>query len=227
MRPLTVVRVGGLSLIAGAFLFIAVFTYLALAFNYPNILDGTANDVLPQLLATGRQGRAVWAIYGFLPLAWIPASVGAFHALRGTSEGSMRVAMAAGFLSSIAMILGLLRWPTIHWELAQAYAGASATERVLISSLFAGFNLYLGNYIGEFLGELAISVFFLLSAMTILRPTSGFPRWSGYLGLLAGVVGITGMFRNVTDSVDPVAAFNNYLLPLWMVAFGILLLRRS
>lgn len=35
------------------------------------------------------------------------------------------------------------------------------------------------------------------------------------------------MFRNVTDAVAPVAAVNNYLLPLWMIVFGVGLLRRA
>jgi hypothetical protein len=33
------------------------------------------------------------------------------------------------------------------------------------------------------------------------------------------------MFRNVTDVVAPVASMNNYLLPLWMIVFGVGLLR--
>jgi drug/metabolite transporter (DMT)-like permease len=33
------------------------------------------------------------------------------------------------------------------------------------------------------------------------------------------------MFRNVTIAVAPVAAVNNYLLPLWMIVFGVVLLR--
>jgi hypothetical protein len=37
--------------------------------------------------------------------------------------------------------------------------------------------------------------------------------------------GLIGMFRNAVDAVEPVAALNNYLLPVWMVAFGIGLLR--
>ena len=31
------------------------------------------------------------------------------------------------------------------------------------------------------------------------------------------------MFRNVTPAVAPVAAVNNYLLPLWMIVFGVML----
>lgn len=33
------------------------------------------------------------------------------------------------------------------------------------------------------------------------------------------------MFRNVTMAVGAVAAINNYLLPLWMITFGVVLLR--
>jgi hypothetical protein len=35
------------------------------------------------------------------------------------------------------------------------------------------------------------------------------------------------MLRNATDVVAPVAAMNNYLLPLWMIIFGGGLLRIS
>jgi hypothetical protein len=41
------------------------------------------------------------------------------------------------------------------------------------------------------------------------------------------VAGLVGMFRNVTGVVAPVAAMNNYLLPLWMIIFGGGLLRVS
>jgi hypothetical protein len=33
------------------------------------------------------------------------------------------------------------------------------------------------------------------------------------------------MLRNLTPAVDRVASLNNYLLPLWMIVFGIVLLR--
>ena len=33
------------------------------------------------------------------------------------------------------------------------------------------------------------------------------------------------MFRNVTAAVAPVAAVNNYLLPAWMIVFGVVLAR--
>ena len=225
MRTVTTVRVGGVFLIGGALAFMGVFAFLAARFNYPQVLDGNADQVLPSLLATRTTGRMVWAIYGVLPLIWIPAGVGAFQALRGVREGSMRIAMLFAVVAAITMILGLLRWPSIHWKLAEAYANGTDAERAAISSMFSGLNSFLGNYVGEFLGELSFSVFFLLSGLAMLSPGARFPRWIGYLGVFTAVLGMIGMFRNVTDVVAPVAAVNNYLLPLWMIVFGVSLLR--
>ena len=227
MREQTVIRVGGVSLIVGAVAFLGVFAFLAARFDYPSILDGAAAEVLPRLRATGPTGRAVWALYGFLPLVWIPAGVGAFYALRRSHEGSMRIGMMLTLVATIAMMLGLLRWPSIHWALAEAYVQGDPAERTAIAAVFTGLNSYLGNYIGEFLGELSISVFFLLSALAILARDSALPRWMGYFGVVTAIAGLVGMFRNTTNVVAPIAALNNYLLPLWMVVFGGGLLRIS
>jgi hypothetical protein len=50
---------GGISLIGGALAFLGVFSYLAARFQYPAVLDGSAPEVLPALLATRTTGRAV------------------------------------------------------------------------------------------------------------------------------------------------------------------------
>jgi hypothetical protein len=221
----SVVRMGGIALITGAIAFMAVFSYLAAKFNYPAVLDGAAAEVLPALLATGEAGRMVWAIYSLLPMLWIPAAVGAFHALRAVGEGRMRLAAMLATVSSLAMVLGLMRWPSLHWELARTWA-ADPAARPAVNAVFNGANRYLGNYIGEFLGELCVSAFFLLAATAMLERGSGFPRWIGWLGIAASAAGFVAMFRNVTNSVDMVSAVNNYLLPVWMIAFGVCLLRQ-
>jgi uncharacterized membrane protein YidH (DUF202 family) len=225
-RSTTIIRIGGLSLIIAAVAFMAVFSYLAAEFHYPEVLDGRAADVLPALLATGQTGRTIWAIYALLPLFWIPAAVGAFHALRAHSEGRMRLAISFAVVSAIAMILGLMRWPSFQWELARTWV-AAPDVRPALDAVFNAANRYLGNYIGEFLGELCFSVFFLLSASAMLERKSGFSRWVGWLGIATAAAGLIGMFRNVTAVVSPVAEVNNYLLPVWMIVFGVSLLRFS
>lgn len=227
-RPLhraSIVRFAGGALLFAAIAFTVVFFYLAAAFDYPDVLDGTADQVLPALLATGATGRAVWAIYALLPLLFLPGGVGAFQALRPAAEGWMRLAMLLAAVSAIASMLGLMRWPSIHWELAEAYGSAGAEGQRVIGALFDGLNRYLGNYIGEFLGELCFNTFFLISALAMLRPSSGFARWTGWLGVVTASLGLVGMFRNAVGLVEPIAAVNNYLLPIWLGVFGVALLR--
>lgn len=219
-----IIRAGGLCLAGGAIAFLIVFSYLAANFNYPDVLDGPAATVLPSLLGTGSRGRLVWTIYAFLPLIWIPAGVAAFEALAPVRRGAMRLAMFFGFLAAIAMMLGLMRWPSIHWHLALAHQQAGPAEQTVLAATFDGLNTYLGNFIGEFLGELAFSLFFLLTSLVWLRSPER-ARWVGWLGVVTGVAGLIGMFRNVTTVVAPVAAVNNYLLPLFMVVLGVVLIR--
>ena len=138
----------------------------------------------------------------------------------------MRVAAQFALIAALSMMLGLMRWPSMHWELARAWEGAAGSERLVLSAVFDGLNLYLGNYIGEFLGEFAFSVFFVLSGVGLSRhPTA--PRWLAWWGIVTGVLGMIGMWRNVTAAVDVIAAANNYLLPAWMIGFGIWLVRVS
>jgi len=215
-------RAGGWSLIAAAIGFMAVFSYLAARFSYPDVLDGPAADVLPRLIALGSSGRAVWAIYAFLPLLLIPAGVGAYAALRNAAPNAMRAALAFSIVSAVSMLLGLARWPSVHWELARAYPAASPETRATIDAVFRGLNLYLGNYVGEFLGEVSLNAFFILSAVALVKAGQ---RVSGYVGLGVGVIGMVAAFRNATPAVGPIADINNYVLPLWLIALGVILLR--
>lgn len=221
-----IIRFGGFCLAAGAVMFVMVFSYLAARFNYPNVLDGPAATVLPDLLATGSQGRFVWALYALLPLIWLPAGVAAFEALSPVRRGAMRLAMLFAVMAALTMVLGLMRWPSIHWHLAQLQATATQEQQQVIAAVFDGLNTYLGNYIGEFLGELCFSLFFLLTSVVWLQ-APGARAWIGWAGVATAVLGLTGMFRNVTGAVAPIAAVNNYLLPAFMIVLGVALIRWS
>jgi hypothetical protein len=210
-----VIRFGGLCLAGGAIAFLGVFTYLAARFNYPAVLDGPAATVLPSLLATGQQGRLAWAVYALLPLIWLPAGVAAYEALAPVRRGPMRLALLFAGVAALAMMLGLMRWPSVHWYLALAFEHAAPPEQGV---------LYLGNYIGEFLGELSFSVFFLLTSIVWLESPRSH-KWIGWVGVGTAVLGLLGMFRNVTGAVAPIAAVNKYLLPAFMIILGVALVR--
>ncbi len=216
---------GGASFIVGALAFVLVFGYLAANFNYPDILDGSAADVLPRLRDGGSTMRAVWAIYAFLPLLLVPGFVGVWSACP-SSRARMTLALVLASLGTLAMCLGLMRWPTLHWALAEAYPNAAAETKGGLDAVFNGMNLYLGNYIGEFLGETMLAAFFFLSGLS-LRDEPRWPRWIGWTGIGFSVLFFVGAFRNVTSAVQVVADINNALLPLWLIVLGAMLIWRA
>ncbi|MBL9214393.1 MAG: DUF4386 family protein [Opitutaceae bacterium] len=218
-----IVILGGISFIVGALAFVAVFGYLAAKFSYPDILDGAAAEVLPRLREGGAAMRAVWAVYAFLPLLLLPGAVGALHAFPA-SRPRMTLALVALCVGVLAMCLGLMRWPSIHWALAEGYAQGDASTQAGIAAVFHGLNLYLGNYIGEFLGEAMLAAFFFLAGLSLLAERR-FPRWLGWTGTGFSVLFLIGALRNVTDAVQGIASLNNSLLPLWMIVLGVALLR--
>ncbi len=214
-----VVLAGGACLIAGAVAFVGVFSYLAANFDYPKILDGAAADVLPRLRGGGSRMRAVWALYALLPLLLIVGAVGVAFAATA-SRGAATLAAVFASIGALAMCLGLMRWPSFHWALAEAYESAGADARHAIGATFNGLNLYLGNYIGEFMGEVCLALFFLLAGFA-LRAEPGFPAWVGLGGIIFAVLFLAGAFRNVAPQVQWIADINNYLLPIWMIALGV------
>src|SRR6185295_19940586 len=111
--------------------------------------------------------RAIWALYAFLPLLLVPGAVGAYFACP-SSRGRMTLALIAASLGALAMCLGLMRWPSVHWALADAYAQAGLESKAGLAAVFLGLNLYLGNYVGEFLGETCLGVFFLMSGLSLI-----------------------------------------------------------
>ncbi len=220
------VRVGGWSLILAALLFLGVFSYLAATFDYPDVLDRPAGEVLPRLLALGDTGRAVWVLYGLVPLLLIPAGIGVEASLRRAAPGATRAASHFATLGAFSMLLGLMRWPSIQWELGRTWADADGSQRGALVAVFSGLNSYLGNFIGEFVGELFLNLFFALTAYAMLRSTDR-PRWAGIAGLVASGVGFVAMFRNAIGAVAPVAEINNLVLPVWLLVLGGLLLRAT
>jgi hypothetical protein len=119
------------------------------------------------------------------------------------------------------MMAGLLRWPTLQWTLAHQWTSASPAGREQLAQRFTTANLYLGNVIGEFAGELFLNGFFLATALVLAaRPRR---RWLAYAGIAASALGWMAMLRNLTPLVAPIADLNNLVLPLWMLVLGLAL----
>jgi hypothetical protein len=217
-------RLAGSTLIATSLGFVVVFDYLARHFGYPEVLEGAADRVLPALVAAGATMRGVWALYALLPSGVALAAILAFPLFRRAGDSAARLGLVAAIVATLAMTAGLMRWPTINHVLGRAFVAASADQRRVLAAVFDAGNLYLGTVTGEFIGELALSLWFLTLGLAIVRGV-GIPRWVGYAGTFTAVGIGAGAFRNVSSLVVPIAAVNNVLLPLWMIVLGIALVR--
>jgi len=218
----TLLKSAGIVLILASFAFIAVFSYLAAAFGYPDVLDRPASDVLPTLLAGGSTMRGVWFLYAALPLGFVFAASASASVLRQSGPVFEKVGASAGVTAGVAMILGLVRWPTLQWALASHWANADTSARAALSAVFDAANLYLGNFIGEFIGEMATAVWFV--ALALAHRKQGL-RLIGHLGLASGALVFVASLRNITDAVDLVSEVNNMTLPLWLITLGVLFFR--
>ena len=102
----------------------------------------------------------------------------------------------------------------------------SSATRDQLASRFGTANLYLGNVIGEFAGELLLNGFFLTSsvALSVGQPRR---RWLAVVGIAASAFGWVAMLRNLTPLVAPLATLNNIVLPLWMMTLGLVLVAQG
>lgn len=222
LSPQARIRLGGAALLLATLLFIATFGYLATTFGYPEVLDLPADDVLPALWALGPAGRTVWLVYGLIPLLLVPTAIGVREVARAVAPRLARLAVPLAGLSAVSIMIGLLRWPTLHWSLASAWPTADAAARAILSARFGRANLYLGNVIGEFAGELFLNGFLLVASLAVAAAGPG-RGWFAALGVTAGALGWLAMLRNLTPLVATLADLNNSVLPLWMIAIGVML----
>jgi len=218
-------RLAGTMYIAASLGFLIIFSWLAARFGYPDVLDQAAADVLPELLALGNTGRGVWIAYAVLPLMLIPAAIGAAQALRVSDDrtgGAIQLGVVLQVVAAFAMTLGLARWSTAQWSLAEVWVIADSAQQVSLAAVFNALNTYLGNAIGEFLGELALNGSFAAFSLALWRAGG---RRMAVFGLVTALAGWVGMFRNITPVVQPAADVTNFLLPLFLIAFGVTVIR--
>jgi hypothetical protein len=216
-------RIGGGALVIGSLGFVAVFTYLASTFGYPDVLDQHAADVLPALATGGTPLRVAWLIYGALPLTLLAGGIASMRLLeRGGGQALARTGAVLATVAAFSMMVGLLRWPSIQWALAERWAAGTGEQREVYAAIFDGANTYLGSIFGEYLGEMMLAGWFAtigIALRGVRRPWIG----TGSI-VMAGVVAVSAQ-RQLTHVVDLIADANNLLLPAWLIVLGVLVWR--
>jgi hypothetical protein len=189
------------------------FTALGSIFDYPDVLDHPAGEVLASLRAPEGGGSAgVWvrALSAAL-LAPIAIGVG-----RLSSRPGMRIAVRVGIAAAVVQAIGLLRWPI----LVPGYA-SDGNE-----SAFRTAGDVLGTAIGETLGYALTAAWTALVLSALGRAFAG--RWFVMLGGASAVLVGVGVISPLGLPVVDEANFIGYILySIWLIAFGVVLFVRE
>ena len=190
------------------------FTALGSIFNYPDVLDEPAGQVLADFRDNEGAIRAWFSVLALSAALLAPIAIGVGRLARDSA--AMRLAVRVGIAAAAVQVIGLLRWPI----LVPGYAADDDRGAFTTASDI------LGTAIGETLGYLLTAVWTVLVIVALGRRFAG--RWFGVLGGVAAGLVLVGVLSPLELPVVDSANFIGYVLwSVWAIAFGVLLLLRE
>jgi uncharacterized protein DUF4386 len=207
-------------LILAAVLANVAFTALGSVFNYPDVLDEPAGEVL----ASFRDHRG--AVSGWFSVLALSAALLAPVAIgvgRLSSQRAMRLAVPVGITAAAVQVIGLLRWPILvpgyATDAASSDAGVAASGR----DAFTTASDILGTAIGETLGYLLTATWTVLVIVALGRRYAG--RWFQVVGVVSAVLVLAGVLSPLGLPVIDTANFVGYVLwSVWLIALAVVIL---
>jgi len=189
------------------------FLGLGSVFNYPDILQESADEILAEF--RDDEGTIITL---FIVLALSAALLAPIAILLGRLAGNElgRWSTGVGIAAAVVQVIGLLRWPLIVPFLADR-EDTDAFETV---------HTVLGTVVGETLGYLLTATWTVLIIYALGRRLAG--RWFTYLGLIAAALIALGVLVPLDVPGTDLANFVGYILwSIWLVVFAALIWRRS
>jgi Domain of unknown function (DUF4386) len=220
-------RIAGVLAIAAPVLLNIGFLLLASSFNYPDVLDESAEKTLREF-----HDNATTISLEFGLLALSAALLAPLAILLGRSLGTDKIVRASVFVgigAAVVQTIGLLRWPIFVPGLADTATDAakSASERDDAVDTFNLLGDVLGTAIGETLGY-ALTATWTILLLVALRERGLNGRVLIILGSVAAGLIALGVLVPLDVPGADLAVFLGYILwSVWLIALGVILLRSS
>jgi len=190
------------------------YTYLGVAFDYPNILRKDPAQIMAAFTAGGPALILAWYGFALAALAFVP--VGLAHAMaRGRIQAEPVLAISAaiaGALAGLTQAMGLLRWVMVVPELAKT---GDVQGFMLLHA-------YAGVAIGEHLGMILTASHIALVSLMQLREGA---RKTAVLGAVIAAAILTGameglaMALQVDGNLLGLSSMLGYIaLTFWLIA---------
>jgi hypothetical protein len=206
-------------LILAAVLANVAFTALGSVFNYPDVLNEPAGEVL----AAFRDNRG--AISGWFSVLALSAALLAPVAVgvgRLSSRRAMRIAVPVGIAAAVVQVIGLLRWPILVPGYASDAASGNAGVASAARDSFTTASDILGTALGETLGYLLTAAWTVLVIVALERRYAG--RWFQVLGVVSAALVLVGVLSPLGLPVIDTANFFGYVLwSVWLIAFAVVI----
>jgi hypothetical protein len=206
-------------LVLAAVLANVAFAALGSIFDYPDVLDEPAG----QVLAAFRDDQgAVSGWFGVLALAAALRAPIAVGVGRLSSARAMRIAVPVGIAAAAVQVIGLLRWPILVPGYASDAASADPGVAAAARDSFSTASDILGTAVGETVGYLLTATWTLLVIVALGHRYAG--RWFQVLGAAAAVLVLLGVLSPLGLPVIDTANLLGYVLwSAWLVAFAIVI----
>jgi hypothetical protein len=209
-------------LLTAAVLTNAAFTVLGSVFNYPDVLKEPTSEIL----ASFREHQGA-VTFWFTVMAISSALFApiAFGVGRLSTHRAMRAAVPVGIAAAVVQVIGLSRWPLLVPGFAAGAASSEPATAAQARDSFEAAHRVLGNVLGESFGYLFTAAWTLLVLVALHRVLAG--RWFTALGGGSALLILSGLLSPLQLPLVDTANFAGYVLwSLWLIAFGVLLLRR-
>ncbi len=212
-------------LIGGAVAVNLAFLGLGAVFDYPNVLNKPAGEVLATF-AANQVVISLWFLLlaaGAGLLAPIAVRVGRL----GTSR-ALRASVPVGIAAAAVQVTGLLRWPLLVPGLA-ARAGDAGPADTSAADTFDAANLWLGTVLGESIGYALTAAWTVLVAVGLHRSVFR-GSLTGRILLVSGILSATLIAAGIVEPFEVpgagLANFAGYVIwSGWLVALAVMVLR--
>lgn len=209
-------------LVAAAVLTTVAFTALGAVFNYPDVLEEPADQVLAAFRDSQASVTGWFAVLAGAAALFAPIAVGVG---RLSTRPAMRLAVPVGIAAAAVQVVGLLRWPLLVPGYAADATSADPGVAAAARDSFTTAHRVLGTIVGETFGYILTAAWTLLVLAALGRGLAG--RWFTALGAVSAVLILAGVLSPLNVPSVDLANFAGYILwSAWLVAFAVLLLRR-
>ena len=199
------------------------FSALGSIFNYPDVLDEPAGEVLASFREHEGAVRGWFAVLALSAALLAPIAIGVGRLSRARA---MRLAVPVGIAAAAVQVIGLLRWPILVPGYASDAGSSNAGVAASARDSFTTASDILGTAVGETLGYLLTATWTVLVVVALGRRYAG--RWFQVLGTVSAALVLAGVLSPLGLPVIDTANFLGYVLwSVWLIALAVVIVVRE